>query len=188
MYCDKCGTPFNSSTRYCTVCGKQLVTGPAAAGVAQTPAMPQTPAAARAAGDGRVGRNLNLLAGLWFANGILRLMGVAWWMIFRRLIFDAGWPFGNIEPGLRSLIWGGMFSTGVFLAFFGVIHLLLAWGLHERQPWARVLGIVVACLALIRIPFGTALGIYTLWVLAPESSGREYDAMLGVRGQVSVAR
>jgi hypothetical protein len=81
-----------------------------------------------------------------------------------------------------------MFSTGIFLAVFGVIHLLLAWGLYERQPWARVLAIVVACLALIRIPFGTALGIYTLWVLLPESSGREYDEMAGVRVQVSVAR
>jgi hypothetical protein len=148
----------------------------------------QTAGTGRAVGDGRVGRNINLVAGLWLANGILRLMGVAWWMIFRRLIFAGGWPFGNWEPGFRSVLWGGIFSTGIFLAVFGVIHLLLAWGLYERQPWARVLGIVVACLALIRIPFGTALGIYTLWVLAPEGSGREYDEMAGVRGQVSMAR
>jgi hypothetical protein len=32
------------------------------------------------------------------------------------------------------------------------------------------------------------LGIYTLWVLAPESSGREYDAMAGVGGRVNAAR
>ena len=182
MYCDGCGKPFNPGTRYCSVCGKQLTTGPAAA------AAVSAAGAGRSAGDGRVRRNINLVAGFWLANGILRLMGVAWWMIFRRLIFDGGWPFGNWEPGFRSLLWGGMFSTGIFLAVFGVIHLPLAWGLYERQPWARVLAIVVACLALIRIPFGTALGIYTLWVLLPESSGREYDEMAGVRVQVSVAR
>jgi hypothetical protein len=50
------------------------------------------------------------------------------------------------------------------------------------------LGIVLGFLVLIRIPFGTALGIYTLWVLLPESSAREYDAMAGAGGQVSVAR
>jgi hypothetical protein len=178
MYCDSCGKPFNAGTRYCVACGRQLTPGPATASA-------RTTAAGQAAVDGRVGRNINLVAGLWLANGILRLMGVAWWMIFRRLVFESGWPFGNWEPGFRSLLWGGMFSTGIFLAAFGVIHLLLAWGLYERQPWARVLGIVVACLALIRIPFGTALGIYTLWVLAPESSGREYDAMAATGARVN---
>jgi hypothetical protein len=181
MYCDGCGRPFDPGTRYCTACGKQLVAGLAAQGG-------HAAASGRTVEDGRVRRNINIVAGFWLANGILRLMGVAWWMIFRRLIFDGGWPFGNWEPGFRSLLWGGMFSTGVFLAVFGLIHLLLAWGLYERQPWARVLGIVVACLALIRIPFGTALGIYTLWVLAPEDSRREYDAMAGVGGRVNAAR
>jgi hypothetical protein len=153
-------------------------------------AAPATPMAVRAAGDGRVGRNINIVAGFWLANGILRLLGLGWWMIFRRLFFDGGWgwPLANWEPGLHNWMWGGMFAGGVFLGFFGLIHLLLAWGLYERQPWARVLGIVVACLALIRIPFGTALGIYTLWVLAPESSGREYDAMAGVGRRVNAAR
>lgn len=181
MYCDRCGTPFNSGSQYCTSCGKQLM-------AAAPPQAPATAIAARAAGDGRVRRNINIVAGLWLANGILRLMGVAWWLIFRRLVFDRGWPFGNWEPGFRSLVWGGMFSAGIFLAVFGVIHLLLAWGLYERQPWARMLGIVVACLAMIRIPFGTTLGIYTLWVLAPESSGREYEEMAGVGGRVNAAR
>jgi hypothetical protein len=183
MYCDRCGTPFNSGSQYCMSCGKQLMAAaPAAA--------PSTPMAARAAGDGRVGRNINIVAGFWLANGILRLLGLGWWMIFRRLFFDGGWgwPLANWEPGFHSLMWGGLFAGGVFLGFFGLIHLLLAWGLYERQPWARVLGIVVACLALIRIPFGTALGIYTLWVLAPESSGREYDAMAEVGGRVNAAR
>ena len=35
-------------------------------------------------------------------------------------------------------------------------------------------------LNLVDIPFGTALGIYTLWVLIPEESEREYNLI--VRG------
>jgi hypothetical protein len=46
-----------------------------------------------------------------------------------------------------------------------------------RKPWGRILAIVIAILALIHIPFGTAMGIYTLWVLAPSASGAEYDAI-----------
>jgi len=161
-----------------------LVTGPAAPN-AQTTTAPQMAATGRVAGDGRVGRNISVVAGLWAASGILRLFGVAWWMIFQRLVFDGGWPFGNLDHGLRSLLWGGIFSSGVFITVFGVLHLLLAWGLYARQPWARVLGIVLSCFALIRIPFGTALGIYTLWVLAPESSGREYDQMAAAGARVN---
>lgn len=171
-------------TRYCTACGKQLMTGPAAPNAQAAPTT-QTAAARRATGDGRVGRNISVVAGLWAASGILRLFGVAWWMIFRRLVFDGGWPFGNLDHGLRSLLWGGIFSSGIFLSVFGVLHLVLAWGLFARQPWARVLGIVLACFALIRIPFGTALGIYTLWVLAPEGSGREYDGMVGTGARLN---
>jgi hypothetical protein len=49
--------------------------------------------------------------------------------------------------------------------------------LLARKPWGRVLGIVVAILSLVKFPVGTALGIYTLWVLAPAESGLEYDAI-----------
>jgi hypothetical protein len=188
MYCDVCGRPFNSGTRYCSSCGKQLMTGPA-------PRTMPTTAAARAAGDGRVRRNISLVAGFWLANGIFRLIEVGGMMIFRRLFFQDAWgwpgsgrwPFGG-SFGFSPFWMGGIFSAAILLALVGGLHLLLAWGLSERQPWARILGIVVGFLALIRFPFGTALGIYTLWVLLPERSGREYDEMAGVRGQVSVAR
>jgi hypothetical protein len=145
--------------------------------------------AARAAGDGRVGRNINLLAGLWLANGILRLMEVGWLMAFRRLMFDGGWWQPGGWPMHFGPFWmGGLMFGGAALGFFGIIHLLLAWGLYERQSWARILGIVIGILALIRFPFGTALGIYTLWVLAPEGSAREYDALAGVGAPVNAAR
>jgi hypothetical protein len=57
------------------------------------------------------------------------------------------------------------------------IALFAGWSLLNRKPWGRTLGIIVAILALFKIPVGTALGIYTLWVLAPGASGMEYDAI-----------
>jgi hypothetical protein len=44
----------------------------------------------------------------------------------------------------------------------------------ERAPWARVYSIVLGAITLIEVPLGTALGIYTLWVLLPEKSEEEY--------------
>jgi hypothetical protein len=37
-----------------------------------------------------------------------------------------------------------------------------------------MLAIVLGCFHLLNPPFGTALGIYTLWVLLPAASEQEY--------------
>src|SRR5216684_3605020 len=68
-------------------------------------------------------------------------------------------------------------EVGTILIAGQVLPFLLAWGLFQREPWARVLGLVLGFLALLRPPFGTALGIYTLWVLLPQQSGQEYDQL-----------
>jgi hypothetical protein len=57
------------------------------------------------------------------------------------------------------------------------LALLVGYALLTRRPWGRPLAIVVAVLSLLKFPFGTALGIYTLWVLAPATSAMEYDAI-----------
>jgi len=149
-------------------------------------------ASTAAGADGRVRRNIHRLATLWMINGILRLLGVGWVMIFGRMFIPQmrGWtgpgggPFGW---SLDSVLSRGLFSAGIILAFFGVLHLVLAWGLFEREPWARFLGLALGFLALLRFPLGTALGIYTLWVLLPERSGAEYERMTQGGGAMNSA-
>ncbi|HET7695719.1 MAG TPA: hypothetical protein VFK57_08440 [Vicinamibacterales bacterium] len=53
----------------------------------------------------------------------------------------------------------------VFLLAISLPGLITGIGLLKYQPWARIAGIVIAAINLINIPFGTALGIYGLWVL-----------------------
>jgi hypothetical protein len=179
MYCDRCGSSIGAGGPFCSNCGKTLLPG----------AVPLRPAAVGQ--ERRVQGHIQLLAGLWFANGIVRLLGIGWMMLAGRLFFpfSRGWdfPFGRGWP-FFPFFWGGLFSAGIFLALFGVLHLVLAWGLFERQPWARTLGIVIGFLALFRIPLGTALGAYTLWVLLPETSAREYDQMATACSQLNSAR
>ena len=102
-----------------------------------------------------------------------------------------GWIFILGGSGLFALgspnLPHPLYAHGVMGLFFGVLHLALAWGLFEREPWARFLGLVLGFLALVRFPFGTALGIYTLWVLLPESSGKEYDRLAQGDGQLNSA-
>jgi hypothetical protein len=174
MFCDRCGNPLASAAHFCTSCGKAVSPGPTSpAASAMTPRS-----------QDRVRRHIHLLATLWLVNGVLRLITVSWFMLFGSMFFPAlrgwmgpgAWPLGP-GWGLDSFLSGGFFSLSIFLGFFGLLHLALAWGLFERQPWARILGLVLGIVALLRFPFGTALGIYTLWVLAPEESAREYDRL-----------
>jgi hypothetical protein len=70
-----------------------------------------------------------------------------------------------------------MRGLGGLLLVGAVVGIVTGWGLLERQPWARTLALVVGCFSLLDMPFGTALGIYTLWVLLPARSEEEYRRM-----------
>src|SRR5208337_4963699 len=51
------------------------------------------------------------------------------------------------------------------------------WSLLKLQPWGRTFALVMAFTALIHPPLGTALGVYTLFVLLPDAAGDEYRQM-----------
>jgi uncharacterized membrane protein (DUF2068 family) len=73
---------------------------------------------------------------------------------------------------------GGLLrAVGWLLLARGVLGVIAGWGLLDRQPWARILAIVLAVFTLFHLGLGTALGIYTLWVLLPGESDREYRQM-----------
>ena len=168
MYCDKCGTPLSAGAQFCSSCGKAAGAAPIAAA-----------AAAQPVSDGRVQRHIQRVASLWLATGILRFVEVGWILLAGRMLpFFTGWGngarFANFPFDFMAF---GMYSIGGMLALFGVAHLVLAWGLFQREPWARTLGLVIGFLALLRPPFGTALGIYTIWVLLPQQSGQEYERL-----------
>ena len=199
MYCDRCGTQLTPGGQYCTKCGKAILGAGAVVGSAAGRGMGQAAGPGGAAygvvagSDGRVRRNLRTLATLWMINGVLRLAGAGSMIIFGGIFLPflrgwrgpGAWPMGGW--GLDGFLSRGVFSAGVVLAMFGVLHLVLAWGLFERESWARMLGLVMGFLALLRFPLGTALGIYTLWVLLPEESGTEYDRLVQGGGQMNSA-
>jgi hypothetical protein len=54
--------------------------------------------------------------------------------------------------------------------------LIAGVGLLNLRPWARILAIVLSALNLLHVPFGTALGIYGLWVLLQEETERIFAA------------
>ncbi len=73
---------------------------------------------------------------------------------------------------------GGPIVAGIGIAvavFFLVIAaptIIGGWGLMKFKPWSRILMIVMSILHLFHIPFGTALGVYGLWVLFSDEGRR----------------
>lgn len=65
---------------------------------------------------------------------------------------------------------------GSILAFlliiFSVPGVVGGIALLKRYPWSRILVLVLGILNLINIPFGTVLGIYTIWVLAQDEAAK----------------
>jgi hypothetical protein len=151
MFCDRCGTRLSDTQRFCPACGK-------AAG--RTPLMPV---------QGRIAGHVRLLGILWLANAAIHLIpGFFLVAFFRRGI-------GVLPPEAPTFFLNGILHiVGFYILGAAVLSGLAGWGLLERQPWARMLAIVLGCLNLIHIPFGTVLGIYTLWVLLPAASEEEY--------------
>jgi len=64
----------------------------------------------------------------------------------------------------------GMFFVALAL-IFGVPPLLAGYGMLKRKRWAKVAGIVAACVEAMSMPFGTALCVYTLWFLFGPGEG-----------------
>jgi len=110
-------------------------------------------------------------------GGLTALVGVAVLLIFggaagfiAASIHDATGvdpEHGAFAAPIAMLI--GLCIAG-FLLILSAPALIGGWGLIKGKSWSRVLMIVISALHLLSFPFGTALGIYGLWVLLNEQS------------------
>jgi hypothetical protein len=163
MYCSSCGQPIAPGQSACAHCGR--------------PAAPFTPAAFLP--YTRVQRHIQTLAILWLA---FSLFGVLAWFVaipFLSHMFGHGghgFYAHDSFPFPMSLSWILPLAT-IAIYLRAILGALVGIALLRRERWGRTLALVVSILSLIKFPFGTALGIYTLWVLAPALSAQEYEAV-----------
>jgi hypothetical protein len=68
-------------------------------------------------------------------------------------------------------------SLGILLTILGIPGLAAGYGLLARRSWGRILAVVVGFFNLVNFPLGTAIGLYTLWVLLQDAAA-DYFAPL----------
>ena len=173
MICSACGNTLAPDARFCPRCGAQTFSQPQPG--------PAYSAAPMLFPYNRVQRNIQGLAILWLVYAALRTFSGLFGVLILHGLF--GSHFGHSDFNLGWSPFGSMWLANLWpMALFSLLTsvcciLLTGYALMTRQPWGRVLAIVFGVLALIHLPLGTALGIYTLWVLAPTASGDEYAAI-----------
>jgi hypothetical protein len=71
--------------------------------------------------------------------------------------------------GVAAGITAAAFTTLAFIAiFWGAAHVVVGVPLRRYAPWSRLTALMLGSVDLLLLPYGTALGVYALWVLLTE--------------------
>jgi len=118
----------------------------------------------------RLQNHLSTVGMFWIIVGVLFMLPAL------GLFFASGAAHFVMHDNMVARTLGPLLFTIVGSTFLliAVGGILVGMGLRDRKPWARVLAIVLGVIALFHPPIGTALGIYTLWVLMSDEGGAEY--------------
>jgi hypothetical protein len=156
MLCDQCGAQLQAGQAHCVRCGKAVT------GLVEY-------------GRNRVREHVRLVGILWMAYSSLHVMaGVAALFVAKFvLVWLSRIPNG---PPPEVMEWMPVLvsAVGWLILVKAAMGFVAGWALLQREEWGRMFALVLGFLAMLNVPIGTALGIYTLWVLLPAQSEAEY--------------
>jgi hypothetical protein len=110
--------------------------------------------------------HIKIVAALHIALGILSLLGaVALFAILGLVGGIASFQGEHQAAGILAII---AIALGGFLLILALPGIVGGAALLAGWSWGRPVVLVLGVLDLINIPFGTVLGIYTLWALLHE--------------------
>jgi hypothetical protein len=170
---------------YCSGCGQALILGQPACPQCGRPVAPVVPPVPGMQFElENYAGKVRALSIVWFVFAGLSMLSGFIGLGFVHAIFlnhfgnwgHGGWPNGDDGPPawLGQLIFHAVW---VAVLMRTVLALLVGWGLHERSQWGRILAIVASFLSLLKFPFGTALGIWTLVSLMGYRNATLYEQL-----------
>jgi len=165
MFCSGCGSALAPGQAFCAQCGR-----PSAAVIPPIPGL-QFQLQAYAG-------KIRVLAIFWFIYAVLALLtGFAGLAFFHAMMSGAfgQWMHGPmpphfIAPFLLQFVW-------VILVARVALAVCAGWGLMQHAQWGRMVAIVAAIFSILKFPFGTAMGIWTLVVLLGYRNGTLYEQL-----------
>lgn len=85
----------------------------------------------------------------------------------------------NADAGRSQMAAG--FIAGLFIAFavlaviWGAVHTSVGVQVRRRRHWSRLGALLLGSVDLVLLPYGTALGMYTLYVLLRDDTKTFFD-------------
>ncbi len=179
MYCSGCGFALAQGQAACPQCGRPVpapIPGP-------VPPIPGFEFQIQSYAG-----KIRALSIVWFAYaGLTLLFGFLMLTFANALLmhrFGPSWMFSPWNFGMGN----GPFENNWFalailrfawvaIFFRAALAVAAGWGLYERTSWGRVVAVIAAVFSLLKFPWGTALGIWTLVMLLGYRNTTLYDRL-----------
>lgn len=118
-------------------------------------------------------RLLGILAGLWGALAVL--VGLSMLLLSAGALAELVDAAGSGVEFAAGLTAAALALIGVVSLLYGGAHLWASVLLKRRTALGRVLMLALALVDLVFLPFGTALGVYALWILLTNEGRRLFE-------------
>ena len=115
-------------------------------------------------------KHLTVLGVLYIAFSALGILAA---IIVFTAVVGGGLISGDSEAMTITAIVGP--TIAFFLILVSAPGIIGGIGLLKRRDWARILVLVLGFLNLINIPFGTVLGVYTIWALLKDETVQHFS-------------
>ena len=175
-YCSQCGRPLGPDSRFCVGCGASAAGGPAPAPIhSLNPSMPDQQRIV----DNDQLRLVSMFHFLYAGLAGAGFMFLCAHFVFMRWILRHASEWGHGTPS--NVPPEGVFHLMGFIYFFGGVLLLAGFFLNLlsasflRQRTHRAFSLFVAGVNCLHIPFGTALGVFSIMTLTRDSVRRTYE-------------
>jgi len=105
-------------------------------------------------------KHINVVAALQIGLSIFNL--IIAFLIFTVLKLVGGFVE---EPNAESILSIIADILAIVFIVLSVPGILAGMGLYRRKEWARILTLILSVIEVFSFPFGTAIGIYSIWAL-----------------------
>ncbi|MDO8930044.1 MAG: hypothetical protein Q7J86_06255 [Bacteroidota bacterium] len=123
-------------------------------------------------------KHINVVAALQIGLSIFNLLIAL--LIFTVLRFAVAFVDDANGATIVSLIADIIAIAFIIISIPGI---LAGLGLYKRKEWARILTMILSVIEIFSFPFGTAIGIYSIWALIQPETVAAFENISPIKEQ-----